>query len=205
MKTAAAKTKPAEQRNANNQTAERNPGQDTAENNAKKEPAKRGRKAGRPKVAAAKNAPAKRGRKPGRPKGSPNKKAADRIEMKEPGKRGRKPSQLKAKDDVHIGRLIHERLKDTRMKQANFAKLMNISPQSAYNLFKRASCDTATLRKVSHVLKYDFFKYYINPELMSLAPKEVQEMAALREEVRELKEQKQYLIDLVKLQKEKLR
>ncbi len=66
---------------------------------------------------------------------------------------------------VHVGKKIKEVLVQTRLKKTEFADSINISRTVVYDIFKRETIDTALLKKISTVLKHDFFSYYKNHEL----------------------------------------
>ncbi len=74
--------------------------------------------------------------------------------------KGIKPNFVNMAKDVHIGRKIQEKLKETRYKKTEFADMINISRTVVYDIFKRKTIDTGLLKKISEVLNHDFFNYY---------------------------------------------
>ena len=64
--------------------------------------------------------------------------------------------------DIHIGRLIEERINEVGMSKAEFGRRINTSRQNVNTLLRKSSLDTVMLSNISKVLNYDFFKYYVN-------------------------------------------
>jgi hypothetical protein len=60
--------------------------------------------------------------------------------------------------EVHIGKLILEKLKERGIKKSEFARRINKSRQNVQDIFKRQSLDTKLLADVSKVLDYNFFE-----------------------------------------------
>lgn len=81
--------------------------------------------------------------------------------------------------EIHIGRLIGERIKEVGMTKAEFGRRINTSRQNVNTLLRKESLDTLVLRKISQVLNYDFFRLYLDegtsyeyhPPAMEDAPK----------------------------------
>lgn len=63
--------------------------------------------------------------------------------------------------DKKIGQLIQERVKAVNMDVTAFAKAINKERSNVYDIFKRDSIDTDLLKKIGHVLDYDFFQHFI--------------------------------------------
>lgn len=61
---------------------------------------------------------------------------------------------------IHIGKYIHDEIKQQGMPVKVFAAKINRSRNVAYGIFKRESVDTFLLNKISRVLKFDFFSVY---------------------------------------------
>lgn len=59
-------------------------------------------------------------------------------------------------DEIHIGKLIEEQLKQKRISTAQLAKALNCRRQNIYDIFKRKSLDTELLVRISQALDYDF-------------------------------------------------
>lgn len=63
-----------------------------------------------------------------------------------------------------IGQLIKERVNAQNWNVTEFAKLIGVERSNVYNIFQRDSIDTDLLKKIGHVLKYDFFQDLLEPE-----------------------------------------
>ena len=63
-----------------------------------------------------------------------------------------------------IGQLIKERVNAQKWNVTKFAKLIGVERSNVYNIFQRDSIDTDLLKKIGHVLKYDFFQDLLEPE-----------------------------------------
>lgn len=59
---------------------------------------------------------------------------------------------------VHIGKLIKEELERQGRTKVWFAKQINRSESTCYNIFQSLTIDTELLKTISKVLNYDFFK-----------------------------------------------
>lgn len=57
-----------------------------------------------------------------------------------------------------IGQIIKERVSAKNMAVSDFAKAIDVERSNVYNIFKRDSIDTGLLKKIGHVLEYDFFQ-----------------------------------------------
>jgi len=62
---------------------------------------------------------------------------------------------------VHIGNLIKEELDRQDRTVTWLANKINCERTNVYSIFKRESIDTALLFRISLVLHYNFFNYYI--------------------------------------------
>lgn len=62
--------------------------------------------------------------------------------------------------DIHIGRLIEERIKEVGMTKAEFGRRINTSRQNVNTLLRKESLDTRLLKKIGRVLNHDFFHYF---------------------------------------------
>lgn len=60
----------------------------------------------------------------------------------------------------HIGSRIKEVWKLSGLKGSEFANQLHRQRQSIYHLFRQESVDTMLLKKISEVLKHDFFHDY---------------------------------------------
>lgn len=64
------------------------------------------------------------------------------------------------KFEVHIGHKIKEVVHDTNISVKEFSSKINKSRTVVYSIFERRTVDTELLKKISEVLKHDFFQYY---------------------------------------------
>ncbi|MBU0487184.1 MAG: hypothetical protein KKA07_00265 [Bacteroidetes bacterium] len=114
---------------------------------------------------------------------------------------------------IHIGELIRQRLEETGISKAEFARQLNCSPQNIYSVFARKSIDTQLLMQISLVLGEDFFVHY-NNALQQADGKAFRESVAeealrkLESEIRELnaenaalKKENSYLAEINQLLK----
>ncbi|MDY0278497.1 MAG: hypothetical protein RBQ97_10490 [Acholeplasma sp.] len=62
--------------------------------------------------------------------------------------------------EINIGKEIEKILNLQAITKAEFARKMEITPQSADYLLKRSSIDVENLLKISRVLSHDFFVLY---------------------------------------------
>lgn len=58
--------------------------------------------------------------------------------------------------DIHIGKLIKEKLDEKNMTKAEFARRIHIHRSTAYLLFEQKSIDIELLLTISKVLEYNF-------------------------------------------------
>lgn len=75
--------------------------------------------------------------------------------------------------NIHIGKLIKERLKEKAdMTVSEFAKRINRTHSTVYDIFDRKSIDIDLLLKISEVLQYDFIKnVYLEQTSSELPPR----------------------------------
>ena len=64
--------------------------------------------------------------------------------------------------DIHIGKLIEQRIAQVGMTKAEFARRINRSPQNVQDLLTRSSVDTSLLLVICKALGYNFFKAFID-------------------------------------------
>jgi len=60
------------------------------------------------------------------------------------------------KEDIHIGKIIKEKLAESSMTITEFAKKIHCERTTVYHIFKHKSIDIEKLIKISEVLNYDF-------------------------------------------------
>ncbi|MDR0789859.1 MAG: transcriptional regulator [Bacteroidales bacterium] len=70
------------------------------------------------------------------------------------------------KREIHIGKLIRQKVKEKGLSISDFAALINRERSTAYNIFKQPTIDINRLISISKVLQYDFLKevYLTNSE-----------------------------------------
>jgi hypothetical protein len=66
-----------------------------------------------------------------------------------------------------IGQLIKEHVESSNMEVTTFAKAINKERSNVYDIYKRDSIDTSLLKKIGHVLQYDFFQHLIEEETIA--------------------------------------
>ncbi len=62
---------------------------------------------------------------------------------------------------VEIGQKIKEIFDQRNMKLTDFADQLGTVRQNVYRIFKKRHLDTGLLLKISQVLDYNFFQYYV--------------------------------------------
>ncbi|MDR1611016.1 MAG: helix-turn-helix transcriptional regulator [Candidatus Symbiothrix sp.] len=63
---------------------------------------------------------------------------------------------------VHIGSVIHEKLKEQGMSVTDFAKALHCNRPNAYSIFERKNVDVELLVDISKVLNCDLLSIYQN-------------------------------------------
>ena len=63
-------------------------------------------------------------------------------------------------NDVHIGSVIKEKVKERHLSVRSFSKMIHYSESNTYSLFTRKSLDSELLEIVSEVLDYDLKTVY---------------------------------------------
>ena len=64
------------------------------------------------------------------------------------------------KDEIHIGKLIHEKLKEDGHTVSWFARKMNCDRTNVYKIFQKSYIDVLLLLRISVILNYNFFSVY---------------------------------------------
>ncbi|MCL2074598.1 MAG: helix-turn-helix domain-containing protein [Marinilabiliaceae bacterium] len=59
--------------------------------------------------------------------------------------------------NIHIGKIIKQKLEDSPMNITEFAKKIHLDRTTVYDIFERKSIDTELLIKISQILNYDFY------------------------------------------------
>jgi hypothetical protein len=63
-------------------------------------------------------------------------------------------------NEIHIGELIKHVVRDSNMKDVDFAKMIGKSRQNVYDLYKRSDVEVKLLLTISRSLNYDFFQHF---------------------------------------------
>ena len=94
---------------------------------------------------------------------------------------------------LHIGQKVQQIFSTKGMTVVEFARRINTSRENVYGIFNRKSIDVSLLAKISEVLDYNFFQYYISekfstyPELnvikkqLELAEREIKYLKKINE------------------------
>ena len=67
--------------------------------------------------------------------------------------------------DIHIGKIIKEKLEEKSISIAKFACGINRDRTTVYNIFKQKSIDIELLIKISEILDYDFIHQVYFPDI----------------------------------------
>ena len=65
-------------------------------------------------------------------------------------------------EDVHIGQLIEDKLREKERNVTWFARKLCCVRSNVYKIFEKRSIDTLLLLRISIILEEDFFYYYSN-------------------------------------------
>jgi predicted transcriptional regulator len=66
--------------------------------------------------------------------------------------------------EIHIGQLIKKVVRESNIKDVDFAKKISKSKQNVYDLYKRNDVEVKLLLTVSQALDYDFFQHFSKRE-----------------------------------------
>ena len=106
---------------------------------------------------------------------------------------------------VHIGKEIEKRVQELNLSITELGEKINTVRSNIYDIYDRKTIDTGLLLKISEVLQFDFFKFYISPDYkldeINKMKKQTEELlqenvylkkinALLEEQVKNLKSQK---------------
>jgi hypothetical protein len=99
---------------------------------------------------------------------------------------------------LHIGERIKARAKELRIGPTELAGMINTSKQNVYGIYKRKTLDSELLKKISIVLKLDFFSAYYDKQWQksfqeSQVPYQTKAAIVLKEELTKLKKEHQEL------------
>jgi plasmid maintenance system antidote protein VapI len=62
------------------------------------------------------------------------------------------------KDEIHIGKIIHQKLKEEERTVSWLARKLHCDRSNVYKIFKKSNVDLHLLLKISNIFEYDFFK-----------------------------------------------
>ena len=75
---------------------------------------------------------------------------------------------------LHIGKLIEQKAKESKIGPTEFGNKLNTTSQNIYAIYKRKSIDTDLLMKICIVLKYNFFSDFSkDKQLNGIRPLEI--------------------------------
>lgn len=101
---------------------------------------------------------------------------------------------------IHIGQAIKQKVKELRLKQEEFGKMINTTKQNVTNIFGNPDINTDRLFKVSVALKYDFFRLFsIEEPLKGMSNSEVE---SLQSDVKSLQQAVQQKDEKIKVLEE---
>jgi transcriptional regulator with XRE-family HTH domain len=106
---------------------------------------------------------------------------------------------------VEIGQKIKEVFDNRNIKLTDFADELGTVRQNVYRIFKKRHLDTGLLLKISRVLDYNFFQYYVSPEMnhQPAVVKAPSENAEYQKQLELSKKEIDYLRKIIKLMEEK--
>ena len=87
---------------------------------------------------------------------------------------------------IHIGKKIKEIVDKSAFTVVEFAKAINLSRDGVYKIFAKEYIDTDQLKKISEILRHDFFNYY-STELGELKDPSNQFGYATKDDLEQLK------------------
>ena len=65
-------------------------------------------------------------------------------------------------EKIHIGSIIHEKVKELGMSVADFARALHCNRPNAYSIFERKNIDVELLVEISKILNCDLLSIYQN-------------------------------------------
>lgn len=63
-------------------------------------------------------------------------------------------------DEINIGKLIQQKLKEQERSGAWLARKLFTDPSNVSKIIRKQHIDTELLMRISNVLDFDFFKYF---------------------------------------------
>ncbi len=74
-------------------------------------------------------------------------------------------------DEIHIGKAIHEKIKEQGRKMTWLAGQLNCDRTNIYKILKKPHLDSELLLRISKILDHDFFNFYSEDVKNSGKPK----------------------------------
>jgi transcriptional regulator with XRE-family HTH domain len=104
--------------------------------------------------------------------------------------------------EIHVGKLVLDKLKERGMKKSEFARRINKSRQNVQDIFKRESLDTHLLFDISKVLEFNFFEILSDQVNVPSSVLLMEESGNYKAVKNEKQKQKNQLLSLSKLLKQ---
>lgn len=107
---------------------------------------------------------------------------------------------------VEIGQKIKEVFDNRNIRLTDFADELGTVRQNVYRIFKKRHLDTGLLLKISRVLDYNFFQYYVSTDVQAIphqAGVAQNETAEFQKQLELSKKEIDYLRKIIKLMEEK--
>lgn len=105
---------------------------------------------------------------------------------------------------VEIGKKIEEILRKKRIPIVEFAQKINTNRNNVYSIFRRKTIDTGLLLKISEILEFDFFQFYITDKTRSSLVSDRSNIYLVNSELKTLKGQNDKLEKEIKDLKNRL-
>ena len=104
---------------------------------------------------------------------------------------------------IEIGQKIKEVFDNRNMKLTDFADELGTVRQNVYRIFKKRHVDTGLLLKISQVLGYNFFQYYVPLDAEKSSISLVQQDDEIQRQLDLSRKEIEYLRRIIKLMEEK--
>lgn len=104
---------------------------------------------------------------------------------------------------VEIGEKIREVFENRNMRLTDFADELGTVRQNVYRIFKKRHVDTGLLLKISQVLGYNFFQYYVPVQEAPSAPPDRNAAQDVQRQLELSRKEIEYLRRIISLMEEK--
>lgn len=104
---------------------------------------------------------------------------------------------------VEIGEKIREVFENRNMRLTDFADELGTVRQNVYRIFKKRHVDTGLLLKISQVLGYNFFQYYVPAQEAPGASSERNAAQDIQRQLELSRKEIEYLRRIISLMEEK--